>query len=480
MSYKNRSRKSSQFISNLLAIVTIPFVVVWAYLWITPAVLELKGLAGIMAVIGTIQTIPVLYGLFLMLSLIALLAGILTLLYFPLSLSFELKPKRSIYTKRPPFVSVVVPAYNEEKVLQNCVNSILESAYPDFEIILVDDGSQDATLAIMNEFRHDPHVKVIAKSNSGKASALNEGIQKARGEVLFFVDADGIFEAETIDQMLMGFSDERVGAVCGNDAPVNLDRWLTRLMALQTHVGTGFVRRALARINCLPIVSGNIGAFRREALVTAMEKINPALESFEMPVNIRPFREGFIGEDLELTWRVHAAGYKVNFAPRALVHAEVPSTIRDLWKQRVRWARGLLQTARIHRKMFFNFHHGLIGLYLPVNFFNMVILPILQLVIIFTLIILAILGFSPIALDLLQFLLWLGVGSTLLATLYAISLDHAWRDLRYLYVLVLWVPYSLMMDIVVFWAIILELTGKKALWNKVQRTGTISRSKFQE
>jgi biofilm PGA synthesis N-glycosyltransferase PgaC len=471
-----KSQTPRQIASNLVLIVAIPLLVIWVYIWVTPAVLDLNKLAGIFSIVGSIQTIPVLYGLFLLLSLISLLAGTLTLSYFPLSLSFELRSKKSIYAELQPQVSVIVPAYNEEKVLANCVSSILKSDYPDFEIILVDDGSQDATLEVMNTFKQDSRVKVIAKANSGKASALNAGMQAASGEVIFFVDADGIFEPQTINQMLMGFSDERVGAVCGNDEPVNLDRWLTRLMALQTHVGTGFVRRALARINCLPIVSGNIGAFRREALAIAMKKLTPALENFEMPESIRPFLEGFIGEDLELTWRVHAAGFKVSFAPRALVHAEVPSTVRDLWKQRVRWARGLLQTAYLHRRMFFNLRHGLIRLYLPVNYFNMVILPILQLAIILTLIVLAALGFTPVALDLLQFLLWLGVGSTLIATLYAIGLDRAWRDLRFLYVIILWIPYSLMMNIVVVWAIILELTRKKALWNKVQRTGTISRN----
>jgi biofilm PGA synthesis N-glycosyltransferase PgaC len=464
-----------QVASDLVLLVIIPVFMIWVFIWITPAVFDLNKIAGIITMLGSIQTIPVLNALFLVLSVITLMAGFLTLLYFPLSLSFELQPEKSIYSDRRPSVSIIVPAYNEETVLKNCVSSILRSDYPSYEVILVDDGSLDTTLEVMNSFKRDAHVKVIAKPNSGKAAALNTGMQAAGGEVIFFVDADGLFEPQTINLMLMGFRDERVGAVCGSDEPVNLDRWLTRLMALQTHVGTGFVRRALARINCLPIVSGNIGAFRREALTIAMQQLTPALENFEMPEPIRPFLEGFIGEDLELTWRIHAAGYKVNFAPRAMVHAEVPSTVRDLWKQRVRWARGLLQTAHLHRRMFFNLKHGLIGLYLPVNYFNMVILPILQLTIILTLIVLAVLGFTPVALDLLQFLLWLGVGSTLIATLYAISLDRAWHDLKYLYVIILWIPYSLLMNIVVVWAIYLELTRKKALWNKVQRTGTVSR-----
>ena len=200
-----------------------------------------------------------------------------------------------------------------------------------------------------------------------------------------FVDADGIFTRSTIHEMLALFTTEKVGAVCGNDAPVNLDRPLTQLMCLQTHVGTGFVRRALAQINCLPIVSGNVGAFRRSVL----EKADPAdgislqqdiAQAWEGKSN-GPFRSGFIGEDLELTWRVHKAGYQVKFAPHAVVLAEVPSTVKSLWKQRVRWARGLLQTVGLHRDMFFNMKYGQLGLYLPINFFNMVIIPILQVLI---------------------------------------------------------------------------------------------------
>ena len=165
----------------------------------------------------------------------------------------------------------------------------------------------------------------------------------------------------------------------------------------------------------------------------------------------------------------------MNFAPDAFVLAEAPSSLRDLWKQRVRWARGFLQTARIHRRLFFNLKKGLIGLYLPVNYFNMVILPFLQLAVILLLGVLSLAGYAPLALDLLGLILWLGVGTTLFASLWAISLDHAWRDLKYLYVLIFWIPYSLMMNLVMVRAVMLEFSGHQATWNKVARTGTVTR-----
>lgn len=397
--------------------------------------------------------------LFFILGFTCFAVGLLTLAYYPLALAFEFRRRKPpVFQNRRPLVSVIVPAYNEEKVIGRCVESILASDYPYREIILVDDGSTDGTLRKMRRYEKMPGVVVISKPNGGKASALNAGLRYARGEIILFADADGIFAPNTIRELLRGFQSEQVGAVCGNDTPVNLDRPQVHLANLQAHVGTGFVRRALAVIDCLPIVSGNIGAFRRSAL----DKTGP-------------FLEGFIGEDLELTWRVHKAGYRVAFQPRALVYAEVPSTVRGLWRQRVRWARGLLQTARIHRDMFFNPRYGLFGFYLPINFISMVIIPLLQLISVMLLPILVLLNRSPIDLNVISIIGWTGLGMALFASVFSIALDRAWGDLKYLYVVPLWVFYSLFMDAVMLWAIILELLGARARWDKLERTGTVRR-----
>lgn len=402
----------------------------------------------------------VLLTLFFALGFTCFAVGLLTLAYYPLALIFALRRRKlPVFESNTPLVSIVVPGYNEEKVIGHCVDSILASDYPRREIILVDDGSTDGTLNEMRRYEKTPGVVVIGKPNGGKASALNAGLARAAGEVIFFVDADGIFAPNTISEMLKGFESERVGAVCGNDSPVNLDRLQTRLANLQTHVGTGFVRRALATLNCLPIISGNIGAFRRGVL----EKTGP-------------FIEGFIGEDLELTWRVHKAGYRVAFQPWATVYAEVPSTLGGLWKQRVRWARGLLQTARIHRDMFFNRKYGVFGFYLPINFASMVIIPLLQLASAVLLPILVLLNRSPIELNVISIVGWLGLGLALFASVFSIALNRAWGDLKYLYVVPLWIPYSLLMDVVTLWAIILQVRGTQAQWNKLERTGVVSRT----
>ena len=125
--------------------------------------------------------------------------------------------------------------------------------------------------------------------------------------------------------------------------------------------------------------------------------------------------------------------------------------------------------------MFFNFKYGQLGLYLPINFFNMVIIPILQILILSLFILLVAMGYSPIAFDFLGIILWIGLFGVLFVTIFSIALDKAWKDLKYLYVLPLWAPYSVMMSMVTVWAIILELRGTEAQWNKFERTGVISR-----
>ena len=219
----------------------------------------------------------------------------------------ELAQRRALLDGRPN-VSIVIPCLNEEAVLENCVRSILRSAYDAYEIILVHDGSTDGTRALIRELVEvSPKITARRRTNAGKGAALNAGIAVARWEVLMFVDADGIFQRDTIVAMLDGFFRPGVGAVCGDDRPVNLDRWQTRLLSVISHVGTGLVRRVLTELGCLPMVSGNIGAFPRA-----------------VSNKVGGFRVDTIGEDLELTWRVHRAGCRVRIEPSALVGPSRP------------------------------------------------------------------------------------------------------------------------------------------------------------
>ena len=149
----------------------------------------------------------ILLSFFFIITFVVVTAGTLMLAYFPLAIIAELRPRHApVFDNPHPLVSIVVPAYNEEKVIANCVNSILTSGYRHYEIILVNDGSSDGTHKEMLKFKDLPQVKVLTQRNAGKAAALNNGFRSSKGEVLFFVDADGIFIPGTIREMLLGFS----------------------------------------------------------------------------------------------------------------------------------------------------------------------------------------------------------------------------------------------------------------------------------
>ena len=160
-----------------------------------------------------------------------LVAGLIRLAFVPFSLSYEVRHRgrrddrapvtdRTIFDE-PPFVTVVVPAYNEGVVIENCLRSIVRSDYGAYEVIAVDDGSSDDTYARMCAIAAEsPRITAVSQENAGKGAALNTGIARARGTVVMLVDADGLFQPYTITRMLRGFTDDGVGAVCGNDRPV--------------------------------------------------------------------------------------------------------------------------------------------------------------------------------------------------------------------------------------------------------------------
>jgi biofilm PGA synthesis N-glycosyltransferase PgaC len=410
-----------------------------------------------------LETVGVVIGLTL------LATGAVRLLMTPFAVLFEVQWRRrrrrsqsaidgTVFDEAP-LVSIVVPAYNESVVIANCVRSIVRSDYEPYEAICVDDGSSDDTYARLQELVAElPRARAITKPNGGKGSALNAGIAEAKGSIVMMVDADGVFGPDTISGMVRSFDDERIGAVCGNDRPVNLDRVQTRFLSVISHLGTGLMRRAMDQMHCLPIVSGNIGAFRRDVLDRT-----------------GPLREDTVGEDLELTWRVYRAGYRIAFAPHSLVYAESPATFGGLCKQRVRWSRGLLQTIAVHPRLIGNPRYGLFGLYLAVNAFTQVVVPVLQVVGVVVLAVLAAAGdVSGVPLTFWAWVLFLGVPLSLVLLLLALALDGAWGDLRFAWTLPLWPLYSAAMSGVMLHALWLELRKADNRWNKLDRTGVVS------
>lgn len=243
-------------------------------------------------------------------------------------------------------VSVLIPAFNEEKVIVATVTRILASDYRDLEILVIDDGSHDGTAEVVRaEFGHLSNVSLISVPNGGKARALNLGIEKAKGEVIVALDADTQFDRDTISRLVRWFVNPEIGAVAGNAKVGNRFNMITRWQALEYIVAQNLERRALAALGILTVVPGAVGAWRREALV-----------------KVGGYPTDTLAEDQDLTIGLQRAGYKVHFDSSATAWTEAPTTFRTLAKQRFRWAYGTLQCLWKYRDMTFNTRYGALGM----------------------------------------------------------------------------------------------------------------------
>lgn len=243
------------------------------------------------------------------------------------------------------FVSVIIAAYNEEKVIAQTIHSLLASTHPRFEIIVVDDGSTDQTSEVVRStFGHEPRVRLFTKPNAGKAAALNYGLQHAQGDIIVALDADTIFPASTLSALAARFADAKVGAVAGNAKVGNRINLVTRWQALEYITAQNLDRRAFALLNGITVVPGAVGAWRRDVL----ERIGG-------------FASDTLAEDQDLTLQVRKLGYKIEYEENAIGWTEAPDTVRGLAKQRFRWSFGTLQCMWKHRDALFRKRYGSLG-----------------------------------------------------------------------------------------------------------------------
>ncbi len=379
--------------------------------------------------------------------------GLVSLAYYPLALSYPFWERRLIQRARvqhyTPSVSVLVPAYNEERTIAVSLQSMLDSDYPDFEVIVINDGSTDRTEAELQALLADPRLHYIKKENGGKASALNLGLAQARGEIVLFTDADSLFEPNTIRNGTAYFVDPGIGAVSGNDTVLVPHGPLQKMLVITSHIGTGFVRRALSRIGVLQIISGNLGLVRTETLR-----------------QIGGFRQVW-GEDLEVTLRLKRHGVRVVYGASARVLAECPGTLAALWKQRVRWLRSYIKILRMHRDLVGNPRYGWFGPFLAFNAFNMIAIPVAQVLALLLLPFVWWQGqFSLYAYELIAYL---GLGFLVAAAVVAILLDKTPRDLLYLPYASLLIFFSYFYNAIVLYSIWAEARTHDEAWHKLER-----------
>lgn len=234
-----------------------------------------------------------------------------------------------------PSVSVIIPAYNEEKVIVPSIARVLASDYPGIELIVADDGSKDQTSPLVHQhYANDPRVKLLTMPNGGKASALNRALQYAKGEIVIALDADTQFLPDTISKLVRWFAVPRIGAVAGNARVGNKINLVTRWQAIEYVTAQNVERRALDALRAITVVPGAVGAWRRSALD-----------------DVGGYPEDTLAEDQDLTIAIQRKGWRVAYDVEAIALTEAPETFGSLSKQRYRWSFGTLQCLWKHREV---------------------------------------------------------------------------------------------------------------------------------
>jgi cellulose synthase/poly-beta-1,6-N-acetylglucosamine synthase-like glycosyltransferase/peptidoglycan/xylan/chitin deacetylase (PgdA/CDA1 family) len=246
-------------------------------------------------------------------------------------------------TRLTPPVSVIVPAFNEAVDIERAVSSLAASDYPDLEIVVVDDGSTDGTGDLVEKLGL-PQVRLLRQPNAGKPAALNHGIRETSHEIVVMVDADTVFERDTLRHLVQPFASDEIGAVSGNTKVGNRSGLLGRWQHIEYVMGFNLDRRLFDVLQCMPTVPGAVGAFSRRALA-----------------EVGGVSGATLAEDTDLTLAIGRAGWRVVYAEDARAWTEAPATLRELWRQRYRWCYGTLQSVWKHRAAIWRKGEGRIG-----------------------------------------------------------------------------------------------------------------------
>ncbi|AGP57195.1 polysaccharide deacetylase [Streptomyces rapamycinicus NRRL 5491] len=387
-------------------------------------------------------------------------AGTLALLRLVLIVFFARAHVRRLHRFRPgsPWlrevndpVTVLIPAYNEEAGIESTVRSLLASTHPWLQIIVIDDGSTDRT-ADLATWIDDPRVSVIRQPNAGKAAALNTGLAHAHHDIVVMADADTVFEPEAIHQLIQPLAHPAIGAVSGNTKVGNRRRLLGRWQHLEYVFGFNLDRRMYEVLECMPTVPGAIGAFRRDALL-----------------GVGGVSEATLAEDTDLTMALWRGGWRVVYEESAIAWTEVPTSLRQLWRQRYRWCYGTLQAMWKHRRALREV--GPAGRFarraLPYLFLFQVVLPLLAPVVdVFALYGVA---FADPVESIGVWLVFLVV--QLFGAGYALWLDK--ERLRALWAMPFQlVVYRQLMYLVIIQSVVSALFGTRLRWHRMHRSGS--------
>jgi len=254
-----------------------------------------------------------------------------------------------------PSITIVVPCFNEEHTVARTVDSLLALIYPkeNLRVVIVDDGSTDATYAAIRQYSNHPQVTLLQKENGGKHSALNLALKQTRTDLIGCLDADSEVSPHALARIAHGFRDPRVTSVTPG---IHVKDPVTLLQHMQKaeYRMSVFIRSALAGLGSIFITPGPFSIFRTEVVRS-----------------LGGWRHGHSTEDLEMGLRMQDLGYLILNDPRASVYTIAPRTIRGLFRQRVRWTYGFLRNVLDYRHMIFNPKYGNLGLLiLPISLFT--------------------------------------------------------------------------------------------------------------
>jgi cellulose synthase/poly-beta-1,6-N-acetylglucosamine synthase-like glycosyltransferase len=347
-------------------------------------------------IINAIEFVFMLY----FIGLNAVYLGLNVISLFTVPRYMELRALRDlpqVYSGLEPPISIIAPAYNEQAIIVTSMRSLLQLNYPEFELVVVNDGSKDDTLEVLKrEFKlvlfpeayRDrlpskpvraiyrskiyPNLRVIDKENGGKADSTNTGVNAARYPLFCVIDSDSILERDSLHNAVQPFLEDPRTVACGGTIRIangcrvsggfleqpGLPRNPLALFQVMEYLRAFlFGRLGWAPMNALLIISGAFGIFYKEKVVS-----------------VGGFRSDTIGEDMELVMRLHrvltkkGVPYRIAFVPDPVCWTEAPEDLRTLRSQRIRWQHGLGDSIRINRGLLFQRGSGFVG-WLALPFF---------------------------------------------------------------------------------------------------------------
>jgi len=264
---------------------------------------------------------------------LSMFIGIFALVFYVLSFIEGNKRKRLFYSDfELPKVSVIIPAYNEEETIERTLLSITKSDYPDFEVLVIDDGSKDRTLEIAKKFE-GKYIRVFHKENGGKGTALNFGIKHAQGKIIFSMDADTTVAPQSMKNMVRYFKEQEVMSVTPAMVIDNPRSVLQRVQSIEYLAGL-FLRKSFASLKSIYISPGAFSAYRK----SFFDKYGS-------------YDEKNITEDLEMALRIQSLNYVTENCPDAPAYTIAPSRFKELLIQRRRWYFGLIKNLLNYKKI---------------------------------------------------------------------------------------------------------------------------------